>query len=280
MDRITLKQAYQMCLKDEWAGKGGERSATKNSVIAMQFFGEKTPLNEITTDWIYAWVDELKKLGNSNGTINRKLAALSKIMAHAHHRGKLESKPNFPKRHQEPECRERYLTREEEEKALAILAQWEKDDHAEAFCVLIDTGMRPSELWRLEGKHCNFDNGTIFIPKTKTHKPRYVPMLERVKQIISRRLEFIPKGQRVFPFDNDWFGHVWDRMKYAMDLGSDKEFVPYALRHTCASRLAARKAHMTTIKEWMGHKNITITQRYTHPTSESLQEAAKALENF
>lgn len=274
----TLGQGFEDCLTEEWKGRGGETSAVKNSRAALEFFGAKTPLSEITTDWIYAWVTRLRQIGNSNGTINRKLAALSKIMSHAFHRGKMPAKPNFPKRKQEPEGRQRFLTQEEETRALAFLSQWEKDEHVEVFCVLVDTGMRPSELWRLETRHCNFETGMLLIPKTKNNKARSVPMTSRVKGIIARRLELTPQGQRVFPFDNNWMEHVWQRLRYSMQLGDDKEFVPYALRHTCASRLVQRGVHLSVVKEWLGHKNIQVTMRYAHLSPANLSEAVKVLE--
>jgi integrase len=246
--------------------------------MALAFFGPRTTVADITTDWLYAWVARLKQIGNSNGTINRKLAVMSKILNHAVHRGKLEKRPNFPKRSAEPQGRQRYLTQEEEARALALLAQWGKDDHVDVFSVLIDTGLRPSELWSLEVRQCDFDTGLIMLRQTKNGKPRGVPMTTRVKDIIVRRKEFTPKGQHLFPFDNFWMRPIWDRLKFTLGLTEDHDFVPYALRHTCASRLVQRGVHLGLVKEWLGHKNIQVTMRYAHHSPANLAEAVKVLE--
>lgn len=273
----TLRQAVDQCKGAVWQGKGGERSAVRNSEAAITFFGESVRLDDITTDWVDAWIARLKQIGNSNGTVNRKLAALSKVMSYAHRRGKVKARPHF-ERQLESEGRLRYLTQAEEVAALATLSQWGKDDHAEAVCVLVDSGIRPSELWRLEGRDCNFENGTMAIWQTKNKRPRSVPMTRRVRDIIARRNELTPKGQRLFPFGNDWMGHAWERMKHAMGLGEDSQFVPYTLRHTCASRLIQRGVSMRVVQEWMGHRSIVVTMRYAHLSPTNLLEAVKVLE--
>lgn len=276
-DGWTLKQAVEQCRSAVWHGKGGERSAVRNAEAAMSFFGENTKLDDIVTDWVDAFIARLKQIGNSNGTVNRKLAALSKVMSYAHRRGKVKARPHF-ERQLESQGRIRYLTQDEEVQGLAFLSQWSKDDHAEAFCILIDSGVRPSELWRLEERDCNFENGTmaIWIPKNKN--PRSVPMTQRARQILSRRAELTLKGQRLFPFDNDWMDNTWERLRHAMGLANDPQFVPYALRHTCASRLVQRGVNLRVVQEWMGHKTITVTMRYAHLSPTNLLEAVKVLE--
>ena len=274
----TLKQAVERCTAMVWQEeKGGAESSVRNADYAIEFFGANTRLDDITTDWVDAWIARLKQIGNSNATVNRKLAALSKIMSLAHARGKVKARPHL-ERQLESEGRIRYLTQEEEARTLAILSQWGKDDHAEAVCVLVDSGLRPSELWKLEERDCNFDNGTMSVWKAKNRKPRSVPMTQRVKEIIGRRKESTLKGQRLFPFDNYWMWHAWERAKHAMGLAEDTQFVPYALRHTCASRLVQRGVNLRVVQEWMGHKTITVTMRYAHLSPTNLLEAVKVLE--
>ncbi len=273
----TLQEALTQCQSAVWHGKSGEEAAVRNSECAIQFFGVNTKLDDITTDWVDAWIARLKQIGNSNGTVNRKLAALSKLMSYAHRRGKVKAKPHL-ERQLESEGRIRYLTQEEEVRGLALLSQWGKDEHAEAMCVLVDSGIRPSELWRLEDRDVNFENGTMAVWQTKNKHPRSVPMTLRVKEIIRRRTELTLKGQRLFPFDNYWMAHAWERMKHSMGLAEDTQFVPYALRHTCASRLVQRGVNLRVVQEWMGHKTITVTMRYAHLSPTNLLEAVKVLE--
>jgi integrase len=83
---------------------------------------------------------------------------------------------------------------------------------------------------------------------------------------------------RLFPFDNLWMRNVWDRVRVNLGFALDKDFVPYICRHTCASRLVQRGVPITVVKEWMGHKSITMTMRYAHLAPTNLKVAATALE--
>ncbi len=54
----------------------------------------------------------------------------------------------------------------------------------------------------------------------------------------------------------------------------------YDLRHTFGSRAAMAGVDLATLKELMGHSNISITMRYVQPTPEHKQEAVRKLERF
>jgi integrase len=53
-------------------------------------------------------------------------------------------------------------------------------------------------------------------------------------------------------------------------------YVPHILRHTCASRFAQSGWDALRIKDWLGHKNITTTQRYMHLAPTDLFEMVEA----
>jgi integrase len=223
-----------------------------------------------------AYLARLKQIGNSNSTINKKISALSFMMTHAIRRGKLKARLHL-ERLPDTGGRIRFLTRDEEANCLAVLEQWGKSDHADAFSILIDTGLRPGELWALQLRDLDMDLGLIHVWLNKTHKPRSVPMTERVKDIIIRRRS-ITQPLLFSEADNFWFEHVWDRMKFHLGLTEDEQFVPYALRHTCASRLVQKGVHLQVVQEWMGHKSIQTTLRYAHLCPKNLMDAVKVLE--
>lgn len=272
----TLGEAFERVTTTVWNGTSGGKDATFNAAQAVAFFGPSTLLSEIGTDWIDLFVASLKRKHNANGTINRKLAALSKLFSYAIQRGKVASKPHFP-RLKEAEGRIRFLTEAEEHAMYPVLIQWGKQDHVDAIQVLIDTGMRPSELWRLEGRDCNFQNRVLTLWITKNGKARSVPMTARVYGILHTRSSRLVRGP-LFPFDNNWLSHTWDRMKQHLGLQDDTQFIPYVLRHTCASRLVQRGVSFRVVQEWMGHKTPTVTMRYSHLSPANLTEAVNMLE--
>ncbi len=189
--------------------------------------------------------------------------------------GGVLSKPHIPKQ-REHGGRIRFLSGVEEDQLLATCRQWSKNDHADAITVLIDTGLRGSELWNLQAQDVDTKAGLLRIWQNKTDHPRSIPMTPRVKNIIARRLGLVATSH-VFPYNNSWLDGLWSRLRSAMKLSGDKQFVPYALRHTCASRLIQRGVSLRVVGDWLGHKSLTITMRYAHLCPTNLLDAVKVL---
>jgi integrase len=61
-------------------------------------------------------------------------------------------------------------------------------------------------------------------------------------------------------------------------LGLPKDFVIHSLRHTMLTRLGEAGVDAFTIMKIAGHSSITISQRYVHPSPETLERAFERLE--
>ena len=277
-DVWTLRQAYEKACELHWNERESKshRQLQRNAELALDYFGEATVVDSISADRIDAYARHLQESGLCGGTVNRKMSALSKMLTLAVRKGKLQARPHI-ERKKEYQGRIRFLTAAEERLMLATFDQWGLDEQSEVACVLIDTGLRPSELWRVQARDLDFLGNLIHVWDSKNDKPRSVPMTARVRDILWRRSDCMTGGS-LFPYDNFWFDRAWNRMKTHIGMGDDKEFVPYALRHTCASRLVQRGVALKVVQEWMGHKAIQTTLRYAHLCPTNLQEAVKVLE--
>ena len=63
-------------------------------------------------------------------------------------------------------------------------------------------------------------------------------------------------------------------------LGLSDDFVIHSLRHTMLTRLGEAGVDAFTIMKIAGHSSITVSQRYVHPSPESLERAFERLEAF
>jgi len=258
-----------------WHGSKGEATAFINASQAVKFFGESGSVRNITSEEVDAFVRKLEDEGNSNATINRKLAALSKMLKFAFEREWVSKVPALHRK-KEYEGRIRFLCRDEEAKLVTTMAHLGFAEYASLCTFLIDTGARVGEVLGLEWKDVGPNQVTFW--DTKNGKARTVPVTKRVADLLSS-LNKVGKG----PFYNvlqTSFNKVWNRVKHAMGLEEDVQFVPHALRHTCASRLVQAGVPLVTVKEFLGHKSIQVTLRYAHLLPQNLVDAAKKLEEI
>ncbi len=273
----TLEEAVKQTQAIVWSGKGGEVSSMKNAVLVMEYFGTDTPIQDITLKKIDGFVIHcINNMGNSGGTVNRKLACLSRIMRTAFERGELSAIPRMPRR-REGEHRIRFLTTREEDLLKEVLQGCIPDIH-DAVMMLLYTGFRCGELWRLEVRDIDLEQETMTAWKTKNRNPRTIPIVDDIRKIVERRIRKVGGHGRLFPDgSNEWLRRPWATIRHQMGMDEDGQFVPHMLRHTCATRLSQAGVTMPIIKEWMGHTTITTTARYAHFSPKDLHNAAKLL---
>lgn len=270
----TLQKAHEVAKNTRWKGTKAERSANLNAQRALDFFGKHTLLNDITGEWLDAFVEHLQKRGNSNGGVNRKLAALSMLFTVAVDRGGAIKRPKLP-RQKEGGGRIRWLEASEEETMLNLLTQWGDEDMKDVVQVLVDTGLRVGELFALQER--DIRDGRIYVWENKTDHPRAIPMTTRVKEIVERRSVKEPIN-KLFPYSPAWIRTKWTRLRTVMKLSDDPQFVPHMLRHTFASRLVQRGATIPVVQQLMGHRCIQVTMRYAHLAPSNGVEAIQLLE--
>jgi integrase len=150
--------------------------------------------------------------------------------------------------------------------------------------VILDTGLRPEEVFRIRIENLDFVERTIFNPFGKTKAPRRkVTMTADVAELLKRRAKK-PKGPFVFPAKSDPerpIGSVRKAHDSAVEKAGIKEhFRLYDLRHTFATRAVAAGVDLPTLSAILGHTSIQMTMRYVHPAEEQKRFAAGKLETF
>jgi integrase len=217
-------------------------------------------LYAITTSDIEKFkVERLKKVSSS--TVNRQLGVLRSMFNKAIAWGKLDKSPmrsvEFLK---EPKGRLRFLEREEIAKLFSNCSRKLRP----VVTVAIFTGMRRGEIFRLKWHDIDVRRNIITLLDTKNGDKREVPMNEQVKTALIR----VPKHpESPYVFCNEEGQPLHDIRKSfwtALRKAGIKDFRWHDLRHTFASQLVMSGIDLNTVRELLGHKDITMTLRYSH----------------
>lgn len=220
----------------------------------------------------------LRQRGNGNATINRKMAALSKLLRKAFKMGDIHSLPEF-RRQKEGAGRIRFLEPDEEERLFAAIRS--RDETAYRLCIfLVDTGCRLGEALGLIWNDLGERKATFWV--TKSGRSRSVPLTRRAAIAASRQRESGERNARMKgPFSTltqPRFRAIWNEAKAEIGLGTDDQVVPHILRHTCASRLVQGGIDLRRVQMWLGHQTLTMTMRYSHLATSDLDRCVAVLE--
>ncbi|MBN9039320.1 MAG: site-specific integrase [Rhizobiales bacterium] len=217
-------------------------------------------------------VGRLRENGNSNATINRKLAALRKLLRKAYKMGDIYSLPEF-RREKERAGRIRYLDDDEEALLFAKIRD-RSEDCWRLSVFLVDTGARLGEALKVRWPDLDERRVTFWV--TKSGRSRSVPLTSRARAVASQKF-----GHSRGPFCHmapHRYRAVWNDAKTEMGLADDKDLVPHVLRHTCASRLVKGGIDIRRIQMWLGHQTLTMTMRYAHLATFDLDNCVAVLE--
>lgn len=159
---------------------------------------------------------------------------------------------------------------------LDYLETWENERAASVVKFGLYSGRRRGEILNLKWKDVDLESGIVTFPgmHTKGAKTQALPVNQSCLDILKRCHE-LKTSEYVFPGATGGFytsfENVWKRLKKRLAL-------PYRfhdLRHTFASYLASSgKCDIYTLKELLGHAEISMTMRYAHLVNGALKRAA------
>ena len=217
----------------------------------------------------------------TTSTTNRDLAALRVMLNYAIRHDYFEKNAVsqvkfFPER---PGI-QRVVSHEEQKRYMTVANPLLQD----IATLLVETGMRPEEMFTIQRKNVHLKDAYLFIPKGKTrYAQRNMPLTGAATEVLKSRLVSV-KGAYLFPHRRDTSRPLTTIQKAhelaLRDAAIDPPFRLYDFPHTFGSRAAMAGVDLATLKELMGHSHISTTMRYVHPTPEHKRMAIRKLEEF
>ncbi len=217
------------------------------------------------------------------GTVNRQLATLRRLLRLAYDWEVISRVPRIRLLPGE-RTREFVLSYRQEQLYLEMAPQPLND----VALLLLDTGLRLGEALGLEWQDIHLEpvNGAVYgylhVRKGKSkYARRNLCLTSKAKAMLEARAAQIDspwvfpgrKGRQLLVTSLD---HMHSELRATLRL--PKDCVLHSLRHTMLTRMGEAGADAFTIMRIAGHSSVTVSQRYVHPTPETLERAFQRLE--
>ncbi|MGD0275803.1 MAG: site-specific integrase [Syntrophales bacterium] len=249
----------------KWAER--QRAFKQKRLVVSQLasqFGHY-PLRRFDTRMVEQFQTERLQKGNKPGTVNRHISIMKHMFTKAVDWNMVEDETLKRVRRvkllEENNRRLRYLSKEECQSLINSC-----DHHLKPIVTMaLNTGMRKGEILNLKWDNVDLRHGFILLDHTKNGERREIPINATLRDTLAgmvRRLDvpyvFISNktGER--------YGNLQRSFNTACRRAGIKDFHFHDLRHTFASQLVMAGIDLTTIKELLGHKTLTMTLRYAH----------------
>ena len=185
------------------------------------------------------------------------------------------------------EPRVRYMEHSEIERFFNALNDTPPSVSKDAIIMMLFTGARKGNVYRMKWDEIDMDAKIWRIPKTKTGKNQTVALADSAVSLLKDIQSDNPDEIYVFPSETSESGHIvdvkraWRTLKKKANL---KNFRLHDLRHTLATYMIAQGADAFMVQRALTHQSIKSTQVYVNlgveHLREKLNETVNALQNI
>jgi integrase len=276
----TLAEFFKTIVRPYWAPQKAAETSIKNGEQVIACLGPEREVSTLSIHDADKVREHFRAKGRSEATVNRKLAALSLIFKFAYQRGYIPVKPIAGLTKERDSGRRRIISSEEEARMLAWCDLMGECDFKDYLVVSIDTGFRRGEVTKMVPSEV--EPGMVTTYDTKGGGDRTVPLTPRADEVLRTRCLGKRRDEKLFPYEPRWLLDRWYKMAKAIgiNVSTDEDFVPHALRHTFVTRLLRAGVDIETVRQLAGHKNITTTQIYAKSSPEYKALAIQRLSSY
>lgn len=267
--RATLGQMMDMVLASPISA-GTKHWYGKQFTEIKRHWPAETMLRAITPKQLAEFIAKRLKVVSAN-SVNHHRRALASLFNHAISHGLVQSSPM--KRVKWPRMTQTPMAWFEADELRGLLARVVVECPRQADIVLVAayTGLRRSELARLEAADVALDAGVLWVKGKVRSEPVPIPtdIVAPLKRLMAKR----PTGPLV-PGGPAHMSYLFERV--AKKLGEPR-FRTHALRHSLATMLVRAGEKPDVVQHLMRHKTWQMTLRYFHVASKELQVAASRI---
>ncbi len=284
---VTFEEVMLNYLKSRPADQQDHaRNADLSRTKILQGYFAGQVMNQLSAREIITYRKDRQKTV-SDSTINRELAQLSAAIT----AWNIDNESDLPnpvkgRKLRQPEGRIRWISRAEAAQLISAARASEKAPHLAPFITLaLHTGMRKNELLGLEWSRVDLQANLIFLEAkhTKTKRRRTIPINSIARSALieqtRHRAKHCPASPWVFSTTSgDRLGDLKRSFATACRRAGIKDFRIHDMRHTCAAWLVTAGVPLPEVRDLLGHRSITTTEKYAHLSPDNVRAAVETLE--
>ncbi|MDB4928262.1 MAG: int [Myxococcaceae bacterium] len=238
-------------------------------------------LNEIGAAEIDAFASQQRVRGYKAKTVNNRLSMLRTCLSTAVEWKELDEIPRV-KFLTTPPPETRFVSEDDADRLLAACAEpWRS-----LVLTALRTGLRFNELIALEWDAVDLEHAKLQVLRGEVHGHVDAPKNNRFRPMhltsdVVAAFRALPRvHERVFTYQGRSikYTNAYKKITKACKLAGIPHTSWHLLRHTFATRLYEKGAHLKSIQDLLGHSTITMTERYTHTVSSVLRATVSLLE--
>jgi integrase/recombinase XerC len=237
------------------------------------------------SETLRSWVVDLLENGTQSKSVNRKISSIKSFYKYMLREGVIDKNPT-----------DKLISPKVSKPLPNFIREKEMDNLLDSFVfedsfkgvrdrlileLLYSSGIRLSELIGVKLSDVNFVQQSMKV-LGKRNKERIVPLhreviatmngyIEQRQQVKNdENLLLTDSGKKMYP------KFVYRKVNYYLgQVTTASKKSPHVLRHTFATHMLNNGADLNTIKEILGHANLSATEIYTHNTIEKLKNIYK-----
>jgi len=141
--------------------------------------------------------------------------------------------------------------------------------HRIILTLIYSAGLRRQEVINLKISDIDFERKTIHLHRSKYYKDRVVPLSEYISRGLKKYLE--AEKPHIYLFNGKQADSCysvnalnWLMRESLKGAGIKKKVNLHSLRHSYATHLLEEGINIVTVKELLGHSDVTTTMIYLH----------------
>jgi integrase len=224
---------------------------------------------DIQTFYNDAW--ERSSPSTANRAFNLYNAIFNKAINLKLYKGQNPCKGIVKQRENPP--KEKYFTKEDIKSLLLNAA----DKLKPLLAYLLLTGCRKSEALNLLNRDMDFYSGLIRITKSKSGKPREIPMSDDLRPILLAIRGNNPQD-KVFNITVPALRYSFEKL--LKKVGLTEGYSIHTCRHTFASLYMQNSGNITDLSKILGHASLKLTMRYAHFSPQYLKQTIRVMDGI